>query len=625
MRRLVAALLVLTGLAAASAAPAVAAPQLSEARSLRFPSRSWVLSLPQSTSLKTSDVDVRENGRGVEDLEVVAGDEAGRRSFGVVLAIDASDSMAGDAIAGAVRAARTFVEQRAPNQSVGLLLFNSRITPLLQPTASGPAIDRALARAPQLQQGTHIYDAGIAAIGMLRKARIQAGSVVILSDGDDVGSRAGVDQLVAAATKQRVRIYTVGLRSGAFQPATLQQIASGALGQYSEATSSAQLERIYQQLGQQFASQYLLTYKSLAPLASLVDLEVRVRGSAGAATASYTTPPLPPAAPSVEPASGPGTLGLVVVALLVATLLGVAVFLVVRRRPATLRQRVSAYGMPLHGEEALALRDRHHHHPGPSIGDLVERPLRHARWWPRFELMVELSGVPATPGQVIGATAVATVALVWLVGVVAERAVAGVLVAFLPVAVYLWIATLADRSRRRFADELADNLQVVASAIRAGHSFTGGLAVAAEEAAEPAKSEFERIVRDDRLGVPLTDSMAAVAERMRSRELEHVAVVVEIQREVGGNTAQVLDQVADTIRYRAELRRLVSSLTAQGRLAGLVVTSLPVAMGLFLAIVSPGYLTPLVESTAGVLILVVSGFMVGIGWLIIRRIVDVKV
>lgn len=625
MRRLVAGLLVATGLLAASASTASAAPELSEARSLKFPSRSWVLSLPQSKSLQASDVDVRENGRGVEDLRVVASDKAARRSFGVVLAVDASNSMAGDAIDSAMAAARTFVEQRQPNQAVGLLLFNSSIDRALQPTASGPAIDRALQRDPQLKVGTHIYDAGLAAIDMLRKASVTAGSVVILSDGDDVGSRAGAGDLAAAAQKARVRIFTVGLRSPDFQPATLQQIADGARGKYSEATSNAQLQGIYQTLGEQFASQYLITYKSLAQLNSLVDVSIAVRGTDGTATASYTSPPFVSGPAGAASKSGPGVLAALLVAVLVAALLGAAVFLVVRRRPATLRQRVSAYGMPLHGEADAPRRDRHHHHRGPSMGDLVERSLKRARWWPRFELMVELSGVPATGGQVIGATAAATVALVWIIGVVGDRAVAGVLVAFLPVAVYLWLASLSERNRRRFADELADNLQVVASAIRAGHSFTGGLAVAAEDAAEPAKSEFERIVRDDRLGVSLMDSMAAVAERMRSRELEHVALVVEIQRDVGGNTAQVLDQVVDTIRYRAELRRLVSSLTAQGRLAGLVVTSLPVVMGLGLAVVSPGYLTPLVESTAGVLILVVSAFMVGVGWLIIRRIVDVKV
>ncbi len=101
---------------------------------------------------------------------------------------------------------------------------------------------------------------------------------------------------------------------------------------------------------------------------------------------------------------------------------------------------------------------------------------------------------------------------------------------------------------------MPDNLQVLASALRAGHSFVGALAVVANDAPEPARSEFQRVVGDEQLGVPIDQALHVVVERMESRELEQVALVAALQRETGGNTAEVLDRVTATIRERFELR-----------------------------------------------------------------------
>ena len=114
--------------------------------------------------------------------------------------------------------------------------------------------------------------------------------------------------------------------------------------------------------------------------------------------------------------------------------------------------------------------------------------------------------------------------------------------------------------------------------MRAGHSFVGALEVVVEEAAEPSRREFQRVVKDERLGKPIEQAFAELAKRMRNDELDHLGLVARLQTESGGNTSEVLDRLVETLRARAELRRLVRTLTAQGRLGGWVVGSLPLVL-----------------------------------------------
>jgi tight adherence protein B len=179
--------------------------------------------------------------------------------------------------------------------------------------------------------------------------------------------------------------------------------------------------------------------------------------------------------------------------------------------------------------------------------------------------------------------------------------------------------------RQEFGEQLTDSLQVLASAIRAGQSMAGALAVVVGESAEPTRTEFRRIVADEQLGVPLDEAIRSVAERMKSRDLEQVALVAAIQREAGGNTAEVLDQVIGTIRERAELRRKIRALTAQGRMSRWIVSLLPLALLLVLMLLSPGYLDPLFHTTTGQILLGVGGLLTVAGSFVIGRIVNIEV
>jgi tight adherence protein B len=194
-----------------------------------------------------------------------------------------------------------------------------------------------------------------------------------------------------------------------------------------------------------------------------------------------------------------------------------------------------------------------------------------------------------------------------------------------PVVAHSIISWKLRALRNEFADQLPAALQVLASSLRVGHSFSGALGVVVENTTEPTRSELRRVVQDDQLGVPPEVALRKMADRMANRDLEQVALLAELQRTAGGNSAEVLDTVVETIRQRGELRRLVRALTAQGRMARWILTGLPIALTGFLWMMHPEIMGSFFQSGAGQAALLVAVLMVAAGSLVIQRIVDIEI
>jgi tight adherence protein B len=609
---------VLTGVAAAApvAPTAGSAVQAAPVARLPFPERGFVVSVPEARRLERARVVVRENGLRVGGVRVDPLAGSGLR-FGVVLAIDASESMTGGPAAAALEAGRTFLTHRTATEEIGIVAFNGEISVLSALTRDGRALRRTLETAPPLAYGTRIYDALSRSLALLRDAKLSSGSIVVLSDGADIGSLHSLDQAVAAARKQQVRIFTVGLRSGAYDPAPLQSIAERTGGSYAEARSSAELATIYQELGAQLAGEYLVRYRSGARPMTQVDVEIQVIGAGKVSTAYVAPTPslLPPyhrsfASKFLLSSSSP-----LLVSMLFAGLTCLLLFLLVRRPETTVVDRVRAFAT---GPRAQR-RD-------PAIAEVLRGPARNRQahgWWKKLERDLELARMKVTPQQVVlmslgGAVAVFLLALALAVPVLA---LLGLAVPLLASAV---IRRKLKAVRNEFADQFPANLQVLASALRSGNSFNGALGVVVENAHEPARSELARVVQDDRLGVLPEDAIRKLASRMANRDVEQVALLAELQRTTGGNSAEILDTVVATIRERADLRRLVMTLTAQGRMARWILTALPLAGAAIMWVLQPQVMVNFFTSSGGQVALVVAVALVAAGSLVIQRIVDIE-
>jgi tight adherence protein B len=587
-----------------------------------FPKRSYILQVDSPIALNRSNVKVRENGGPVRDLRVSSASSASAGQFASVLVIDASLSMKGTPIREAMSAARAFAAHRSPEQELGVIGFSGRRRVLLPLTTDEGEIERALAAPPPLAGGTHLYDAVSTAVTELEDEGAEAGSVVVLSDGADTGSEAGEQKVVRRAAEAGVRIFVVGLESGQFDAAPLRGLAQA--GEYTAATDPRQLAPIFGRFGAERASEHLISYRSQTGIAEHVTVTVHLDGLRATAETSYQTPGGQPTIPAGSRSTSRGFWGsriaMVVAGLLMALLLGVAVFTAFRPRRESVVERLSRLGVHTpHDSE-----DRSESAAGGPLG-AIESRLAGRRPWIRFNERLDVAEIEIPAIEILVGTAAATLLAMMLIGAASPFHPLALFALIIPFGVHAAIERRVRGVRERFADDLADNLQVIASAIRAGHSMVGALAVVAEEATDPAQTEFRRIAAAERVGVPLEDSIREAAHRMESRDLEQLALVAIIQRETGGNTAEIIDRAIETIRERAELRRMMESLTAQGRLSRAVVTALPLVLMAALSVINPGYLAPLFETTGGQALLTVAALMVVAGSLAIKRIVEVRV
>jgi tight adherence protein B len=182
----------------------------------------------------------------------------------------------------------------------------------------------------------------------------------------------------------------------------------------------------------------------------------------------------------------------------------------------------------------------------------------------------------------------------------------------------------ASRRQKAFADQLDDSLQLMASSLRAGHSLLQALNSVAAEAEEPTSVEFSRIVNETRVGRELGQALDETALRTRSEDFAWVTQAIAINREVGGNLAEVLDSVSHTIRERNQIRRQVKALSAEGRLSALVLMALPLGVLAFLAITNRAYIARFTESLAGYAMIAAGVLMLVIGGLWLRKAVRIQ-
>jgi tight adherence protein B len=583
-----------------------------------FPVRTVVVSLPSNRHLTTRDIRVTENGQAVLDPTLVPASGAAKKTFGVVLVLDTSDSMQGGPIAAAVKAEHAFIAKRNRNEQLGVVEFNRQARVVLPLTTSGLKIGAFLASTPSLAPGTHIFDAVARAEAMLSAAHIRSGSIVVLSDGADTGSRNRLPHVAHAAVAANMRIYTIGLDDKSYKPGTLTDLAAQGHGEYKEEKANA-LAPLFDQLSRQLSNEYLLRYKSLLGPKVHVHVQVQVKGL-GSAFTSYRTPPLPSqgaATPSKPSTSGIWTseITVIVLGLIVAAIIAfVVIGLLAPRRtglPARMAEFVSIRGLQRDkGDAATA---------GQSD---AEQP---KDLWTRFEEILEIADIKTPPEMIVAGTFAVTALAFLLIYVVTSSPWWSLLALVVPYLSREWVVRTLRRRRNRFAEQLPDALQVIGSALRSGHSFAGALAVVVEGGSEPLKSEMQQVVADEQLGVPIQDSLQVVAERMASRDLEQLALVAQLQREAGGDAAEVVDRVAETVRERFDLKRLIQTLTMQGRMSRWIVSALPIVVVLAVYLENPHYFHPLTSALLGRIALGFAAAWAVAGSFVIKRIVEIEV
>ncbi|GAB2985244.1 type II secretion system F family protein [Nocardioides montaniterrae] len=596
---------------------------------------SLLVSLPAGTQPDLSGVTASLDGTPL-DATATSTQSGTTISRTAVLAIDTSESMAAQGRFGAAKtAALSFLDAVPADVKVGVVTFDNTVTVALDPTT-----DRGQARGVvgglALHRGTHLYDGLLAAVNAAGTDGQR--SVVLLSDGADTGSSAKLAAAAQAVTSTHTALDAVALGLTTGQKQVLGRLAAAGKGSVIRSTGSA-LTQAFQAEADVLAHQVLVTAPLPAGLKGhQANVAVTVPTSTGTLSASVLAPITPTAAtpataPSLASDSGwgaPGWLLYAGTAVLALGLVGAALLLVPGKpAPMSITDRLAAYTSQSYAASGIPSAQKPASEPmleqaKAAAAGLLER---NEQLDQRLTQRLTAAGSQLKPsewlllhfGIVVGAVLVG--ALLGggnlLVGLLF-----GVIGAVLPLVYLRWAA---GRRRKAFDAALPETLQLLAGALSAGLSLPQAVDTITREGPDPINGEFKRVLVETRIGVSVEDAFEGVAERFNSKDFAWVVMAIRIQRQVGGNLAELLTTVAGTMRERAFLRRQVNSLAAEGKLSAIILSVLPPGVAAFVFLTQPGYLTPMYSSPLGWAMLcgAVGWLSLGIFWM--SRLVKVEI
>ncbi len=290
------------------------------------------------------------------------------------------------------------------------------------------------------------------------------------------------------------------------------------------------------------------------------------------------------------------------------------------RTEASINTRLATYGADASGASGIFSRFRFLRRAAKSAESAAAK--RGAT--NMIEGALETADLPLKAGEAI----VGMFALSILVGIIvtalSRSFIWGAIAAALVLMIALvFINQVAARHRKKFESQLPDTLNLIATSLRAGYSLLQAVEAVGEEAPEPTRREFGRAIAEIRLGKSIDDAMNDIALRMSSQDFEWTVMAINIQKEVGGNLAEVLQTTAETMVMRNRLRREMKALTAEGRISAIVLAVMPIGLFSFIWVTNPNYVKPLTESFMGIALLVGGGVFIGVGILWMQKIVQV--
>jgi len=299
----------------------------------------------------------------------------------------------------------------------------------------------------------------------------------------------------------------------------------------------------------------------------------------------------------------------------------IAVFFSVRKRRVVLKQRLDSYRPPAseskeartkkNGKSIFANIDKSLR--GKSAVNFIKRELNRANWSLKVSEFIVI--------LILSATFVPLLVLLFTDNTTLTFFLVAAGVSF----PFIYLKKRQAARRKLFAEQLLDAVTLISNSLKSGYSFLQSIDLVARELAPPISEEFHKTLQEIKLGISFEQAVNGLIERAGNDDLDLIMTSVNIQREVGGNLSEVLDKIAHTIRERVRIKGQIKTLTAQGRLSGTILSLLPVALGAFLFLINPDYISLLFKHPVGRILVLFAAVMQMIGMLLIRKIVDIKV
>ncbi|MDH7480975.1 MAG: type II secretion system F family protein [Armatimonadota bacterium] len=237
-------------------------------------------------------------------------------------------------------------------------------------------------------------------------------------------------------------------------------------------------------------------------------------------------------------------------------------------------------------------------------------------------LYVELAaaGLPLRPSEFVGIVAASVLISQILGAIVARNLIVYFVFAILGASIPFFVVKVLQQKRRAMFDsQIVDALVLIASSIRSGFSFLRALQMVAQEMPPPISTEFERIISEVNVGRSMEDALRGSVQRVKSYDFDLVVTAVLIHLQIGGNLADILETIAETIRERMRIAGEIKTLTAEGRISGIALVLIPIFLAVVLTLINPSYMHTLFYEDIGRILLVVAAVFQLLGWLVIKR------
>ena len=616
--------------------------------------------LAPGQTIDPASVTLSVNGVPVTATGTLSGEAGNHITRTVVLAVDISGSMQGAPLSAAKSAIHTFAAAVPADVRIGLVSFE-RVATVVQPPSTDRGLLLSATDALAVKGETSLYDGLILAIATA--GTTGARSVVVLSDGADTTS-AHTTADVERALKRGVLVDVVPFNTSGAHVSTLAAWARSTGGRAIQASSAAELASAFTAVAGDTTNQVQLVADVPADVGGPVTVTAGAQAGAALLTASTVTsfPALPvptptplPSTPSPTPSPSPSPtvvaapappaeipvtpsrlapksqLNLGLGALFVALVVILAFALGIGRtdkNTVRVQKHMEVYSLrgrkPRKQQEASAFGDSS---VARSAVELADRVATARGFDASLRRRLDAGGVPLRAGEWtllhVGIALGTAFVLFAVSGGKMIPAAFGLLIGLVLPAGYLSVKH--SRRKASFAGQLPQTLQLVAGSLSAGFSLPQAFDTAAREGDAPMSEELHRALVQTRLGAPLEDALESVGDRMGSKDFAWVVMAIRIQRDVGGNLAEVLTTVAETLRERERLRRQVITLSAEGKLSGYILFALPVVMALYMLLVRPEYISVLWHKPLGLALLAVGiGLQIaGAFWL--KKVVTVEV
>ena len=589
-----------------------------------YPEVGVTVSVAGDTS--AGDLAVSENGEAVSEIEVIPLEES-TAGVDVVLVVDTSGSIK-DALGSAISAAKSFVSKLPDDVRVGVVSFSDSFKIERRLTLDRGGVLASI-ESLEARGETALYDGVDTALGLFSGDSQR--NIVLLSDGGDTASEATLSQVMSAALAEKTAIHSIALNTPETDRDALRSLARATGGIYSSAATS-DLADIYEGIASALSQQFLVTYATEAEGGSEIEIGVSTSEGTDLVTLGIASDVMSaPPGPTDTSSSAPVKFGATWMLFLALTLTFGAVFclayLALGRRYRSVRERRLARLASVakvkagHGAEggAASLIPE-------SLVVRAEEMADRRGFSIALRIKLDRAGMSLRVGEFVAGSALLGLAGYFIGSLLLSSLWIGMVLGIVGCAGPLFLLNFKSRRRSKLMHgQLTDVLSILASSLRAGHSFLQSLDLVAQEIGEPSSEEYQRLLAELRLGRELNDSLDSMALRIGSEDFKWAVVAVKIQREVGGNLAEILDTVAATLREREAVRGQVKALSAEGRLSMYLLCGLPFGVAIYMMLVNPDYLSLLWTTSMGLVMLAVGGSLMGLGILWMRKVVRIDV